>query len=168
MKFWRYSLVTIFAFFGIASTVLFTSCEQDSCLELKCRNGGTCAEGYCRCIDGYEGTECEIPVYYKFLGFYDGVFQYDGLPSFRDSAMVSIGDTVRPDILAFSIYSQQNDVTIIPIVKGVGIIDEPGRYIRITKSGSDQIEIYREITTSDSTVKSRFQGTLRTGTKAPL
>lgn len=168
MKFWRHSLITIFAFFGIASTVLYTSCEQDSCLELKCRNGGTCAEGFCRCLEGYEGTECETPVSYKFLGFYDGVFQYDGLPSFRDSAYIVLGDTIRPDVIGMTIYSQQNDVTILPIINNMGLIDEPGRYIRVTKTAGDRIEIYRVINSGDTTIKSNFRGTLREGTNIPL
>ena len=72
MKLWKHTLITAFAFFGITSTVLYTSCEKDSCLDLKCRNGGACAEGFCRCPVGYEGTECETEVATKFLGRFIG------------------------------------------------------------------------------------------------
>jgi len=78
MKLWKHTLITAIAFFGITSTVLYTSCEKDSCADLKCRNGGSCAEGFCRCPVGYEGTECEIQAATKFLGRYIGHYTCPG------------------------------------------------------------------------------------------
>jgi hypothetical protein len=72
MKFWRYSLITAICFFTISTTVLYTSCEKDSCADLVCKNGGSCAEGFCRCQTGYEGTQCEIQTATKFLGTFIG------------------------------------------------------------------------------------------------
>lgn len=72
MKLWKHTLLTAFAFFGITGTVFYTSCEKDSCNDLRCRNGGSCAEGFCRCPDGYEGAECEILIGNKFVGQYLG------------------------------------------------------------------------------------------------
>lgn len=72
MKLWKHTLITAISFFGITATTLYTSCEKDSCLDLKCRNGGSCAEGYCRCPTGYEGSECEINAGTKFIGRFIG------------------------------------------------------------------------------------------------
>lgn len=80
MKIWKTTLIAAFAFFGITSTVLYTSCERDACLDLKCRNGGSCAEGFCRCKTGYEGAECEISAADKFLGRYIGERTCTGSP----------------------------------------------------------------------------------------
>ena len=37
---------------------------SDECASETCNNGGTCDDGVntftCRCVDGYEGTNCEI------------------------------------------------------------------------------------------------------------
>ncbi len=74
MKLWKHTLITAVAFFGLSGAVLYSSCEKDSCLDLKCKNGGTCVEGYCRCPSGFEGTECEAQVATKFLGRYIGHF----------------------------------------------------------------------------------------------
>jgi len=74
MNLWKHTLISAFAFLGISTTVLVTSCEQDSCIDLKCRNGGTCVEGFCRCPSGYEGTECETQVATKFIGRFLGHF----------------------------------------------------------------------------------------------
>lgn len=72
MKLWKHALISAFAFFGISTTVLLTSCEQDSCVDLKCRNGGACVEGFCRCPTGYENTECQDQVATKFIGRFIG------------------------------------------------------------------------------------------------
>ena len=72
MKLWKHSLFTALAFFGITGTVFYSSCEKDSCEELRCRNGGACVEGFCRCPEGYEGSECELQAGAKFIGEYIG------------------------------------------------------------------------------------------------
>ncbi|MBS1589401.1 MAG: hypothetical protein JST52_07275 [Bacteroidetes bacterium] len=78
MKFWKHTLITAFAFLGVCSTVLYTSCEKDSCSDLKCRNGGACADGFCRCQTGYEGTQCETLSATKFVGRFVGHFTCPG------------------------------------------------------------------------------------------
>jgi hypothetical protein len=72
MKLWKHTLVTAMAFIGISSAVFYSSCEKDSCADLQCKNGGTCAEGFCRCPSGYEGTVCETAVATKFIGTFYG------------------------------------------------------------------------------------------------
>ncbi|MEZ4722738.1 MAG: calcium-binding EGF-like domain-containing protein [Flavobacteriales bacterium] len=39
----------------------FESCkEDDPCENVMCMNGGTCVDGTCSCLDGFDGTTCEI------------------------------------------------------------------------------------------------------------
>ncbi|XZF15277.1 calcium-binding EGF-like domain-containing protein [Chitinophagaceae bacterium MMS25-I14] len=90
MKFWKYTLITAFSFIGIASTVLYTACEKDSCTDLKCKNGGSCADGYCRCPTGYEGAECETMVTDRFVGRYYGTTRCDQLPGLVDTLDVFV------------------------------------------------------------------------------
>ena len=88
MKFWKHTLITAFAFFGVASTVLYSSCTEDGCKVLKCRNGGTCNDGFCKCPSGYEGQQCETAVSDKFIGYYYGNTKCSGFPEVIDSARV--------------------------------------------------------------------------------
>ena len=54
--------ITIIAF----STIL-NSCkkevivvQQDPCLNIKCQNGGSCANGSCNCTTGWSGSDCRL------------------------------------------------------------------------------------------------------------
>ncbi len=163
MKFWKYSLMTVFAFLSIASTVLYSSCQRDSCLELRCRNGGTCADGFCRCMTGYEGPECEKRAVLRFVGFYDGITQYQGVPSFADSGVVFVKE--EPNMIGMMKFSNPAD-TIYGTIDGDDILlDQPGgRYIRITKTTPTQVELYINERINDSTIVSTFRGNLRPGT----
>jgi hypothetical protein len=123
MKFWKHSLLAATVFMTIASTVTYTSCKHDSCKALMCRNGGTCADEFCRCPIGYEGTQCEIISRNKFLGYYKGNTQVNGLPVTGDAA------TVEPDHKNVSITSLK--VTILSRTPEVisGVIDATGREV---------------------------------------
>ena len=106
MKFLKKTLITIIACLGVSSTTLFTSCEQDACLDLKCRNGGSCAEGFCRCKTGYEGAECEINAADKFLGLYIGQRTCTGSPVV-DTVLVYLDS--YPDKVKMVQYSSKED-----------------------------------------------------------
>src|SRR4051812_28730932 len=62
------ALLTISAF----CAVLYTSCNKDKCKDVTCQNGGTCSDGNCTCVTGYEGTNCETKSRDKFVGTYAG------------------------------------------------------------------------------------------------
>lgn len=58
----------------LGSMVVFApACgDKDACKDVDCGPNGTCFEGICECIDGYEGTACETEWVTKFLGSYTG------------------------------------------------------------------------------------------------
>ena len=120
MKYWKYSLITAIAFFGITSTVLFSSCEQDSCLDLNCKNGGSCADGFCRCQTGYEGTECEILAGIKFVGRFIGNVKCDDLPPLVDT--IEIWMSAEPNQLTLVQHSRKFDT-----IKGIA----SGQYMNV-------------------------------------
>ncbi len=66
----------------LAATMLFstTSCNQDPCVAKKitCANGGTCLDGLCSCVDGYEGELCAAESRTKFLGANNAQAVYTG------------------------------------------------------------------------------------------
>lgn len=50
----------------------FNSCRHDSCIDLNCRNGGSCVDDVCQCPTGYEGAECTIQSKSRFIGMWVG------------------------------------------------------------------------------------------------
>jgi hypothetical protein len=114
MKLWKHTLITAFAFFGIAGTVFYTSCEKDSCNDLRCRNGGSCVEGFCRCPEGYEGAECEILAGTKFIGEFLGHVDC-GVSPVVDT--VEIWMTEAPKTLKLVQHSRITD-TLVGVTEG--------------------------------------------------
>lgn len=54
------------------------SSGTDKCKGVVCNNGGTCKDGTCDCVPGYEGNKCEIISRDKYLGTYEGVNKGNG------------------------------------------------------------------------------------------
>ena len=90
MKNWKISLLTIFSFLALSSVVLFASCEQDPCVDLDCKNGGTCSDGYCQCPTGFEGAECNITAASRFVGIYAGSVQCEGSAIQTDTLSIEL------------------------------------------------------------------------------
>ncbi len=162
MKFWKHSLIAACTFLSLATVVTYTSCVQDSCKALKCRNGGTCADEFCRCPVGWEGTQCENATRNKFTGRYDGITQVNGEPSFQDSALV--------DNLPFSttgvrinIFSRTNSHEFIGNVNETDAFEvvDNGKTLLFTRIGNERIEISIEETVDGKKSITNFQGTRR-------
>lgn len=146
MKLWKHTLITAFAFVGIASTVLYSSCEKDSCLDLKCRNRGSCSEGYCRCQTGFEGTECEIKSADKFIGIFVGNKTCVSQSPISDTMEVFMFE--EPNKVKFVQYSRIYD-TLTGTVDGDHMsVDQivSGNYIRNVSGDvvNNKLTIYNE------------------------
>lgn len=123
MKFWKHSILSAGIFMAIASTVTYTSCVHDSCKALMCRNGGTCADEFCRCPHGYEGTQCEFYSRDKFLGVYNGITQINGMPVTGDQATVE-ADPKSSSITALKVTMLSRNPEVIR-----GTIDPNGKEV---------------------------------------
>lgn len=142
MKFWKYTFITVFAFLGITMTVLYSSCVQDSCTELKCQNEGTCADGFCKCPTGYSGAECEIKIMDKFTGTYIGTTDcnqsvYGVLPTIFDT--VDIYRKAEP--LSVMVVRRRHDPWSDTLF---GVINDP--YIVIDSFAKDNFKRVVNIT----------------------
>jgi hypothetical protein len=91
MKLWKNSLISALAFFGICIIIVYTSCDRDSCLTLKCKNQAPCVNGYCQCPTGYEGAECRSVATDRFVGTYPG-------NTTCTNTMLPAMDTIRVDV----------------------------------------------------------------------
>lgn len=133
MKFWKHSLLSAGMFLAVATTVTYTSCVHDSCKALMCRNGGTCADEFCRCPTGYEGTQCEIISRNKFLGTFTGKTQVNGQPVTGDAA------TVEPDHKVEGITGLK--VTILSRTPEVitGVIDVTGKEVIVQNTDDKKV-----------------------------
>lgn len=164
MSFWKHSLVAAGIFFGIAATVTYSSCTNDSCKTLMCRNGGTCADEACRCPDGFEGAQCEVLSNQKFRGKYDGIIKINSLPSERDSAIIDIlpeRDTSKRGIYV-TIYSRLPEKIRGYVLKNdVSIISPTDKFITFKMVGENKIEVFIDEVVNGERRITNFQGTKR-------
>lgn len=141
MKIWKHTLLSAMAFLGVAATVLYTSCEKDTCEGLNCQNGGSCAEGFCRCPTGYEGTECETMAGTKFVGKFIGNYTCPSVSPLKDT--VEIWFTQQPNKVKFVQYSRIHD-TIAGTAIGTDLFFETqtsGGYRKYTKATVQNLKL---------------------------
>jgi hypothetical protein len=67
MKNFKFLTFAFFALMSLSTVVYMNSCKTDPCKDVVCQNGGTCVDGTCSCLTGYEGTNCETELRSKFL-----------------------------------------------------------------------------------------------------
>lgn len=154
MKFWKSSLLTVFSFLGIASTVLYNACQIDTCSDLKCVNGGSCANGFCNCPTGYEGSQCEIKMETKFLGVYYGNTSCDANPAIYDTAAVwaQTGSLTNLNVV---LYSNKTD-TLNGTISGTTIVIPDvsysgySRHINVTLVNGNKLNVFTEINSLDN------------------
>lgn len=100
MKNIKSTFITIITLLGLSTTLFLSSCVQDPCVDLLCQNGGQCNDGYCECIEGYEGSECEIKTASRFVGEYKGSLRCDQFPI--DFTDVTINLHEEPNIITLT------------------------------------------------------------------
>ncbi len=159
MKFWKHTLISAFAFLGVSSTVLYTSCQDDSCLKLHCLHDATCSDGFCRCKAGWEGAECGQPASNRFIGVFYGITKCNQEPPFLDTAAVFVKK--QPNEVGFVNYKQKYD-TLWGTISGNNIIIDDqansGRFITVYAE-NDKINIYIQNTVDGKASNCTFQGT---------
>lgn len=75
MKLLKPILLTASLLTAIISTTVLTSCERNSCDGITCYNGGSCGNGLCNCLTGYEGVQCEYEKRSRYIGVYGGFLE---------------------------------------------------------------------------------------------
>ncbi len=58
------------SFFILVLSSTLTSCNEGSCENITCLNGGTCRNGRCQCPVGFEGPRCETKWTDRWIGNY--------------------------------------------------------------------------------------------------
>lgn len=75
----------------IAIVFLSSACKDKRCDEVVCENNGWCKEGFCVCVNFYEGDSCSIEGRLKFFGTYKGVFK-DSKGEQKDTTFILLGE----------------------------------------------------------------------------
>lgn len=162
MKFWKHSLLATGIFMTIATAVTYTSCTHDSCKAVMCRNGGTCADEFCRCPHGYEGSQCEIISRNKFLGTYEGQTQINGGPVMRDAAIVEVfHEQTSNTALKVTILTRSPEIIVgrvTPDGKEVIVEATEDKIVTWKMVSENRIEILIEETVNGKKTITIFQG----------
>lgn len=143
------------------------SCAKDRCKDTACGNGGVCVEGFCSCLNGWEGDHCEEMWNERFREGWNVTETRQGDTS-SSSYSVFILSTGKPDEFAinnlhqsldsivckrtsyygFSFVSNQVIDSDLTLLSGTGTIDSNGSTI----SAFYILEAYDSIVTRYNTV----------------
>ncbi len=124
MRPWKSIFWTISCFVALSFVVVYSSCEKDSCLELRCMNDGVCTNGFCQCPAGFEGAECEIEAATAFLGRYYGNTQCNMAPPVIDSVSITLLES--PNMIKIHHYA--SDQVVEGMVEGNKLISFKSEY----------------------------------------
>jgi hypothetical protein len=155
----------LFQFAGaalLAATMMFTapSCTQDPCVSKKitCANGGTCLEGVCTCVDGYQGDLCADLSRTNFLNS-------NGLATWK----VTVGNDGCNPIsywdMIFSVASANEEMTITGMAGYIGAsgnVKVKGKTFSLkanVTAGIVTITEYNGTLNTDGTVSGTFKST---------
>lgn len=153
MKFWKHTLISALAFISVCTIVLYSACDRDSCLTLKCSHNAPCVNGFCQCPTGYEGTQCETRALDRYVGTYFGNTQCNGAPPVIDTLWVT--PIANPNIVNLRRYRDYDHVYTATINgDNVSVVDTSANNstvkitlnskkitvdITTTKNGSDNV-----------------------------
>ena len=141
-------LLAVVAVLGLSTTLFYAACEKDSCTELKCKNGGSCADNFCRCPSGYEGAECEIKQSDRFTGKWGGSTRCS-----NETPDNPIGPNVNDTLFIF----QSKTATSVGVVLKQNIRDTfygvvSGRDINFNDVNNGNSRITRHIVLNDKNI----------------
>lgn len=60
------NIIKLFLLFSLIS-----ACDNKSCEDVLCGPNQTCNKGFCYCLDGYEGSDCQDLASAKYIGNYN-------------------------------------------------------------------------------------------------
>lgn len=143
MRPWKSIFWTISCFVALSFVVVYSSCEKDSCLELRCKNEGVCTNGYCQCPTGYTGAECETEAATAFLGRYYGNTQCNMAPPIIDSVSITLLESPNK----ISIHHYSSDKVVEGIVEGNKLVSFQSDYftdVSLSLNEGENLLLYLE------------------------
>ena len=169
MKNWRIIITSIASFVLLSLALVQTSCVKNPCKNIECRNNGTCREGVCSCVSGYEGAFCQSQLSDKFIGTWIGYVRLNGgidsnvnviIAPGADSKTISIYNLFKESLLftATVSLSQTEQFTIPQATTGTNF------NYTVSGNGYEEkdkyIHIYYELTDPSGTTNTAyFEGT---------
>lgn len=114
-------LFSIVILSGVLFAAIYTSCNPDKCKAIACAYGGTCNEGSCKCLPGYEGTNCETITRKKFIGLW-AVKEKGSITPLRQYPLSIEGDSAVTGLLIKNLYNFFNGQKVRATILGDTII----------------------------------------------
>lgn len=114
-------IVTTVVLCGILFAAVHFSCNPDKCKAIACAYGGTCSEGSCKCLPGYEGTNCETITRKKFVGFW-AVKEKGSVTPLRQYPLSIENDSTVTGVLIKNLYNFFSSQKVKAYVQGDTII----------------------------------------------
>ena len=111
------SFLILSAFFA----VIYASCKQDNCKAISCAYGGLCNDGVCKCLPGYEGTNCETITRKRFVALWS-VKEQGTVTPLRQYPLGIENDTSVTVVLIRNLYNYFNGQKIRANVQGDTLI----------------------------------------------
>jgi hypothetical protein len=157
MKLWKHTLISALAFFSVCTMVVYSACDRDSCLTLKCSHNAPCVNGFCQCPTGYEGTQCEKRVLDRYVGTYIGNTQCNGAPPVIDTLWVT--PITNPNVIDFRRYRDYEHV-YHGVIDGDNVIvtDSMNSTVKVTVN-VNKITVNIENTANGQSSSCTFVGT---------
>lgn len=97
---------------GMFGVVTMQSCSKKDKCKVVCNNGGTCVDGQCECLPGFEGKDCSIESRMKFKGMFNVI----------DHCVETDRNEASRNYTIFIMDQPKEDVQKVT-VKGLGNID---------------------------------------------
>lgn len=95
----------LYYYLSLLVTLTLFSCK-DKCADINCQNNGSCFDGHCQCLYGFEGDFCEVEIRANLLGTYTGTLTYEQGKKEEDI-------TVRIERSSSVPYADNRDVKLI-------------------------------------------------------
>ena len=114
-------LFSALAIIAVFFAVVYSSCNPDKCKAISCAYGGTCNDGECKCLPGYEGTNCETITRSKFVGLWS-VKEQGTVTPLRQYPLGIENDSAVTVVLIKNLYNYFNGQKIRALVQGDTLI----------------------------------------------
>lgn len=114
-------LYSFIVLLGVLFSVLYTSCQPDKCKAIACAYGGVCNEGSCKCLPGYEGSNCETITRKKFIGLW-AVKEKGSVTPLRQYPLSIEPDSAVTGVLIKNLYNYFNTQKVRAILQGDTLI----------------------------------------------
>lgn len=91
----------------ISVMILAVSCKDDPCESVVCQNDGTCVDGVCDCLPGFEGEFCELITRQKITGNFVMTYNCEGDTAETDIWGIAADAMTDNEVIIMELHKRQ-------------------------------------------------------------